>query len=111
MEDAEQVDLNLVAQLLLGNLFDRPEQAIAGIVHDHIEATEVGHGHLDSTIHARAIRDVQRQRSHAVAELRDQQVEAAGVATCGRDAVTPQQRRLGELKAEAAVCPSDEPDF
>ena len=40
-ERAEQVRLDLVAELLLADLLDHPELAVAGVVDDDVEAAEV----------------------------------------------------------------------
>lgn len=40
VEDAEQVRLELVAELLLGDLLDGAEEAVAGVVDDDVERSE-----------------------------------------------------------------------
>jgi hypothetical protein len=58
---AEQVDLDLVAGLLLGDLLDHAEQAVAGVVDHDVEAAEVVDGLLHGGGDGRPVGDVDLQ--------------------------------------------------
>ncbi|GAA2784821.1 hypothetical protein GCM10020219_065420 [Nonomuraea dietziae] len=75
---AEQVGLQLVAQVLLGQLLDRAHLGVAGVVDDDVEAAEVFLGPLDALKDGGLVGDVQLQRKHRVAMGGGQLVEAFG---------------------------------
>ena len=69
---AEHVRLDLVAGVLLGQLLDEAELAVAGVVDDDVQAPEMVVGLLDRGEVGGAIGDVQLDRQNRVAELVDQ---------------------------------------
>src|ERR1700743_2205663 len=58
-ERAEQVRLDLIASIALGELLDRAEVTVAGVVDDDVELTEVIVGLLDRVERGRAVGDVE----------------------------------------------------
>ncbi|MDQ0684447.1 hypothetical protein QFZ56_003410 [Streptomyces achromogenes] len=106
-----EVGLHLVADLLLRQLLDRAEQSVAGVVDDHVQASEVVVRTLHGLGGGRLVGDVQGQRQHRVAVRGDQVREGVGVAGGGGDLVAALQGGLGELAAEAARGTGDEPDL
>jgi hypothetical protein len=108
---AEDVGLDLVAGLLRGDLLDRAEEPVAGVVDDHVEAAELLPGRLhggDVGVH---VLHVERQGQHVVAVLLGQRLERRYVARRRRHPVTALERRFGPDPAEALRAPGDEPNF
>jgi hypothetical protein len=111
VEDAEQVDLELVAQLLLGDLLDNAEEPIACVVDHDVQPSEVGVRLVDRGEDPGAVGHVELQRQHHVAERPDQVVDVAELADRRGHLVATAQRGLGELLAEPAPGAGDEPDL
>ena len=99
-QGAVEVGLHLTADLLLGQLLDRAEQAVSGVVDDHVQAAEVLVRPLDGLECGGLVGDVQLQRQHRLT-VGGHQVRQIGVAGGGRDLVTTLQGRLDELTTEA----------
>src|SRR5690606_16470067 len=102
--------LELVAQLLLGELLDHADLPVARVVHDDVEPPEPVDVPVDGGRDGGAVGDVQRQGQHGLAVRLDQRVERPHVPRRGRDAVTALQRGLRPLAAEALGGAGDEPD-
>ena len=102
---AEHVRLDLVAGLLLGQLLDEAELAVAGVVDHDVEPAEVVVGLLDRGEVGVAVGDVERDRQQRVAVLRDQVVERRGVARGGGHLVAALQRGDRPLPAEPRDVP------
>ena len=99
---AEHVRLDLVAGVLLGQLLDEAELAVAGVVDDDVQAPEMVVGLLDRGEVGGAIGDVQRDRQNRVAELVDQIGQCRGVARGGGDFVAPIQGGDRPFASEAS---------
>ena len=99
---AEDVRLDLVARLLLGQLLDEAELPVAGVVDDDVEPAEVVVRLLDRGEVGVAVGHVELDRQQRVAVLLDEVVERRGVARGGGDLVAALQRRDRPLPAEAA---------
>ncbi len=100
---AEHVGLDLVARLLLGQLLDEAEVAVAGVVDDDVEPPEVIVRLLDRGEVGVAVGHVELDRQQRVAVLRGQIVERRGVAGGGRDLVAALERRDRPLAARTRV--------
>jgi hypothetical protein len=98
---AEHVRLDLVAGVLLGQLFDEAELAVAGVVDDDVQAPEMLVGLLDGREVGGAIGDVQLQGQNRVPEPLDQRGQRCGVARGGGDLVAPLQRGDRPLPSKA----------
>ncbi len=108
---AEQVGFELVAQFPLGQLLDRADLGVAGVVHDDVEPAEVLFGLLHGREDGGPVGHVQFQREDGVAVGVGQFLEGGGAPGGGGDLVTARQGGLDEVAAEAAVRAGDEPDF
>nr|BFF24761.1 hypothetical protein GCM10025732_27260 [Glycomyces mayteni] len=108
---AVEVRLHLAAQLRLGQLLDRPDLRVPGVVDDHVEAAEVRDGRFDGRVHRGLVGDVHGERQDRVAVLLDQLAETLSAPRGGGDAVAAAEGRFGELPAEAAGRTGDEPDL
>ena len=60
---AEDVDLELVAGLGQGHVFERAVGAVAGVVDQHVDAAFFGEDLLDPGLHRLVVGDVHRQRA------------------------------------------------
>ena len=58
-DGAEQIDLDLLTERGQARVLDRSEIAIAGIVHDHIDAAERLHGEADGRLRGRLVGHVE----------------------------------------------------
>ena len=106
---AEDVRLHLLAELLLAELLDEPELAVARVVDHDVQPAEVLVRLGDGCEVGLAVGHVELQRQHGVAVLRDQVVERGGVAGRRGDPVAALQRGDRPLAAEAARAAGDEP--
>ena len=97
-EGAEEVRLELLPDLRLGDLLDRPEEAMAGVVDDDVETPEaVGRGG-QRRIDGGRVGHVERQREQPLTAVpRGQVMEALEPASGREDAVSsrapPRPRR------------------
>ena len=75
------------SELLLGDLFDRAEEAVAGVVDHDVEPSEGVVRGLNGRERLVAVGDVELQRQNGVAVLVDQVAQRLGVAGGSRDFV------------------------
>jgi hypothetical protein len=99
---AEQVGLDLSTGLLLGDLLDRPEVAVAGVVDDDVQAAEMLVSLGDGGERRLPVGDIEREREQRVAVLDPQVLESARVAGGGRNAIAALQCRARPLPTETA---------
>ena len=99
---AEQVGLDLVARLLLGELLDHAELAVAGVVDDDVEAPEVLVGRLTASKSASRSVTSSASASSASPYFSLEVVERARVTRRGGHAVAALQRGGRPFAAEAA---------
>src|SRR6266496_157753 len=111
MENAEEVRLELVAQLLLGDLLDRSEEPVARVVDDDVDPPERLVRGLHRSEHLVAVGDVELDREDGVAVLLDQVTQSVCVAGGRCDLIATLEGGEGELAAETARRTGDEPDF
>src|SRR6266498_2402033 len=111
MENAEQVRLELVAQLLLGDLLDRSEEPVARVVDDDVDPPERLVRGLHRSEHLVAVGDVELNREDGVAVLLDQVTQSVRVAGGRCDLVATLEGGEDELAAKAFRRASDEPNF
>jgi len=109
-EGAEQVGLELVAQLGLSDLLHHAEESVASVVDHDVEATELLVGGSDRFAHGVLVGDVEAQSENCVlAVLRHEVVQRGHVARGRGDAVAPLEGGPGELAAQPAGGAGDEP--
>ena len=108
-DDAEQVRLDLRAEVLEARLLDGPDVAVSGIVDQHVEPAE----HLDGLAHGLVrgprVGDVEREGEHVIAPARDEVVEGGGVAGGGDQPMPRSQHCLRKGTAQAARCAGNQP--
>ncbi len=110
-ERTEHVGLQLIAQLLLGQLLDRTELGVPGVVHDDVEPAEVLPGPLDGLDDGGLVGHLQLQREHGVTVGADQVIEVLDVAGGGGHLVAARQGGFDEVAPEAARRTGDEPNL
>src|SRR6266496_2985075 len=111
MENAEQVRLELVAQLLLGDLLDRSEEPVARVVDDDVDPPERLVRGLHRSEHLVAVGDVEFDREDGVAVLLDQVTQSVRVAGGRCDLIATLEGGEDELAAKASRCAGDEPNL
>jgi hypothetical protein len=108
---APKVRLQLRADLVLRQLLDHAEVAVAGVVDDDVEPAEAGRRGLDGGEAGRAVGDVQGEREHGVAVTLGEVVERGQIAGSRGDSVASLQCGLRPFPAEALGRAGDEPGF
>src|SRR6266568_6176555 len=111
VENAEQVRLELVAQLLLGDLLDRSEEPVARVVDDDVDPPERLVRGLHRSEHLVAVGDVELDREDGVAVLLDQVTQSVCVAGGRCDLIATLEGGEDELAAKAFRRAGDEPNF
>src|SRR6266496_2405748 len=111
MENAEQVRLELIAQLLLGDLLDRSEEPVARVVDDDVDPPERLVRGLHRSEHLVAVGDVELDREDGVAVLLDQVTQSVCVAGGRCGLIATLEGGEGELAAKAFRRAGDEPNF
>ena len=108
---SEYVRLDLVAGVLLGELLDEAELAVAGVVDDDVQPSEMVVRLLDRGEVRRAVGDIQLDRQDRVAVGVHQIGQRRGIARRGRDLVAPLQCSDGPFPSEAPRGTGDKPNF
>ena len=109
-EEAEHVGIELRANFRLLAFFYGRLIAVAGVVDQHIDASEFRFGGGDSRGDLRRIRHVEIECQRAVAGSFDQGSEPCLVARSDHCAPAAREHECGEFMAEAGGASSDEPD-
>jgi hypothetical protein len=104
-----KVGLELVAELLLAELFDRAAQGVAGVVDHDVQPSEVVVGAAHGLEHGLPVGHIQTERQQRVAMGGGQVCQGVGVAGSRSDLITTRERRLDEVTAEAAGRAGHEP--
>jgi hypothetical protein len=99
------------AGILLGELFDEAELAVAGVVDDDVQASEMVVCLFDRSEVRRAVGDVQLNRQNRVAVRVHQIGQRRGIARRGRDLVAALQCSDRPLPSEATRSTGNEPNF
>ena len=115
LEGAEEVDVHLAGELLVGDLLRRGHRAGAGVVDEDVDAAEALHDRVDGLLHALRIGHVadDAHRADAVGLLQHRGVFldhrlAAGEAD---DIAALVGQRLGHLDAEAGAATGHDSDL
>jgi hypothetical protein len=109
LDRADQVDLDLAVQELVGDLLGRAEHAEPGVGDDHIDPVEGGERLADHAADRGGIGHVQGRRPQAVAVLGRERRQGVGAAAGRRDALAPGEQERGELVSESRCRAGDEP--
>jgi len=109
MDWAEEIGFDLVLDLLVRQAFGDAEQAVAAIVDDHIDASELVKRFGDRPLHSWRVGHIHLPDPEVVAVPVGQILEGCGITHCCRDAVTRRETLLGHLAAETAIRASDKP--
>ena len=107
---AEQVRLDLGAHLRGADLFEVAGVEVAGVVDQHVDATEPLDRRIDGRLGRGGVGDVERHRQQVVV-LAERGGDGVGVAGGGNHRVAGGERSLGDVDAHAAGGASDEPDL
>ena len=109
VHNAEEVRLDLGAEVLLAHLLDRGAIGVPGVVHDHVERAERLHRSLHGRSSGSRVGDVERRRPDAIPEFGDQSVELLGPPGRGQHAVAVLQGGSGELEPETPRAARNQP--
>ncbi|CUK19794.1 Uncharacterised protein [Achromobacter sp. 2789STDY5608615] len=112
VQHAEHVDIEAAAQGVVGQRFQRPGQAVAGVVDHHVDAAERGNGGVDRAAHVAFIGQIHFQRQEAAFELGahglHQHIHIVGR---GRDVAPLIEQHPDQRQTQAARGACDKPDF
>ena len=108
-DGAEEVGLQLVAQLVLRELLHHAVLSVARVVHHHVESPEVSVRACDRRENRRPVGDVERDREHPLAVGFGEVGEARGVARGPGNTVAAVQGCDGPLSPQPGGRPRDEP--
>ncbi|AUX41706.1 uncharacterized protein SOCE26_031280 [Sorangium cellulosum] len=108
-EEAEHVRLEDAPHLVALGLLDRADDAVAGVVHQHIDPAEPSDGSLDRGGDGRLVRHVERKGEES---LRPPEAvrDAPRIARGGDHPIAGGERRVRDLRADSARCSRDEPN-
>src|ERR1700733_7298565 len=107
----EEVGLHLRPGLFLGYLFDRSNEAVAGIIDHDVESPEMLVSLFNGGIHGSPVGDIQPKRHYRAAESLGEGGETVDVTGGCGDFIPSLQCRLGPYSAEASRGSRDKPDF
>ena len=108
---AVEVGVDLGAEVFQGDVFDRSQIAITGVVDHHIEAAKMLHGGVNCLFHLLVVGHVQRQWVNRIAKLGHQVIELLRLAGGGDNTVSGAQGSQSDGATEAAGTASDKPDL
>ncbi len=110
-DGAEEVGFKLGAEFGFGGFFDSADGAIAGVVDEHVDATEVSESGAGGGGDLSRIGDIESERQDTIGGEGRDGGETGGVARGDDDAVALFDGICGEGLAEAGGCARDEPDL
>lgn len=105
VDDAEQVHIELLTKLGVGELLDRSDMAISRVVEHHVDLAEPGDRIVDGVTGGVGVADVELQRHRLIGELVDQGRDGIAVAGSSSETITMLEHRF----AEALPKPLDAP--
>jgi hypothetical protein len=97
VDPAEQVGLDLGAEVVAGDVLDGGEVGVAGVVDDHVEPSEPVDGRSHRRLGGREVGDVERERVDAIAVTGFEVVELLRLARGRKHLVARRQRRRGDF--------------
>jgi hypothetical protein len=95
LDRADDVGVDLMADLRIGQLLGRTEEPVAGVVHDHVNAAHAGDGVVDHAAHRVDVGEVQRRDMQAVTVQLAQVVQQFHPACGGDHMVAAVQQLFG----------------
>ena len=105
VNDAEQVGVDLGAEVIRGDVLDRAEVGVARVVDDDVDPAECLCSRGDRRLGGGGVGDVERERQDLAAVAVGQVGQARGLAGGGDEPVPGRERGLGDLTAKAAALP------
>src|SRR5471032_107870 len=109
LDRADQVGVDLLADLLVAQLFCCAYQSVGGIADDDIDTPQLGKCPAGYLPNGFRIRHIQRRHPEALAELLLQVVEGVHLAQRRRHAVTARQQLLSQQTPETGRTAGDKP--
>jgi hypothetical protein len=107
VHDAEEVRLDLRAEIVLRDVFDRADVRVARVVDDDVEVAERGARHFGGSACGLGARDVEPRGAYAVAELLDERLKVLRVAGRGDETIAICEDRLRDFEPEPARATRD----
>ncbi len=109
LDRAGQVGRDDVVDLVVGQLLGRAEQAVAGVIDDDVDPPELGERPGDDRLDAGHVDYVEGRGPELVTVLAGQVIDRSGLPDRAGYPVAALEQLLGQVPAEAAVDPGDEP--
>jgi hypothetical protein len=101
-DDTEQIRFNLCAKIRERSIFHGVHVAIAGVVHEYVDATEGFDRGFDGVLGLRLVRYVERHSPYTLSKLTRDFRETLRIARRGLHSVAGLQRFLRQGSAQAA---------
>ena len=95
--------------ILFGSFLEKAQVPVAGIVHQHVDRTEVLHRCCSGTQRLLGVRHILFERQQWTALSSQAGLEVGVLAAGGNDVVACTQCRFGDLNAEPATRARNEP--
>jgi len=102
VDDAEEVGVDLSAEVFEGDVFDGGDIGVAGVVDHDVVVPERIEALLHHAVDLLGVGDVECDRPHVLAVALHEAVEVGSPAGGGDDLVAVGQCRLGDRAAQAA---------
>ena len=109
LDRADQVGVDLVDDLFVGEFLGRTEETVARVVNDHVDAAKLGKGPTDDAVDGGSVGQIKRGEPELVAVLLFQVVDGFQLAGGSGHPVAAVEQLLGHVAAEAAADTGDEP--
>src|SRR6266508_1711420 len=109
VDDAEEVGLDLRAEVVVGVVLDGCGVRVAGVVDHHVQSSERVDGGLDGRTRGRWVGDVQGDGADPVAVAPHELVELFGLPCGGDHPVPAVEHGLGQLPSEPTGTAGDQP--
>jgi hypothetical protein len=108
VHDAEQVGVDLRPEVVQGDVLDRGEVGVPGVVDHHVDAAERRDARGDGRLGGGGVGHVERDGQDPGAVASGEVGHVGGLARGGDEAVPGRQDGLGDLAAEAAAASGQE---
>jgi hypothetical protein len=109
LDRPDEVGVDLVTNLLVGDLFRRTRQSVAGIVHDDVDLAEIGEGRAHHGANTIGVGDIERPEPKTVAVLLRKVFDRGGFPHGAGDTIAPHQQFFSQRTAEAGGNAGNEP--
>src|SRR6266496_4081803 len=109
LDRASQIGVDLVGDLLVGELLGGAEQPVPCVRDHHVDSAELGERGVDHLADLCGVADVQLRGPQLVAVLGGQVGEGLGTAGGGGNAVATREQDFGQVATKSTGGSSDEP--